>query len=160
MPSDDLALRDQLHDFLRGEHAHAGFDTAIAGFPAEHFGTRPANSPHSAWELLQHIRFSLRDLLDFCTNSEYVAPQWPENYWPQHPAPKNQEEWDRAVAAVKQDMGEFDRMVKDPAFNLYAKIPWGEGQTLLREVLLAKDHTSYHLGQLVLLRKQLGIWKE
>jgi hypothetical protein len=159
MPSEDRALREQLIPFLRGRGAHADLDTALQGFPPEHYGTRPQGSPHSAWELLYHIRFTLHDLIDFCTNERYVAPKWPDEYWPAAPGPSDPGQWNQTLAAIRQDIAEFERLVGDPNSNLYATIPWGDGQTLLREVLLAGDHTSYHLGQIVLIRKLLDIWQ-
>ncbi len=159
MPTEDRILRNQLIPFLRGQGAHVDFASAVKDFPAEHCGTRPANCPHSAWELVQHIRFTLHDLVDFCTNPNYTEPNWPRDYWPAQPAPPGKEAWREAVAAVQQDIETFERLVGEPSSNLYAKIPWGDGQNLLREVLLAGDHTSYHTGQIVLIRQLLGIWK-
>ena len=158
MPSEDRILRNQLIPFLRGQGAHADFASAVKDFPAEHYGTRPEGCPHSAWELVEHIRIALHDLVDFCTNSNYTAPPWPAGYWPKNPAPPNPEAWNEAVTAIQQDIETFERLVGEPSSNLYAEIPWGDGQTLLREVLLAGDHTSYHTGQIVLVRQLLGIW--
>ncbi len=159
MSSDDRILRKQLIPFLRGKGAHADFASAVKDFPAEHYGTRPEGSPHSAWQLVQHIRLTLHDLIDFSTNSNYSEPDWPDAYWPKQPDPPSKEAWKEAVAAVQEDREEFERLVGDPSSNLYAEIPWGTGQTLLHEVLLAIDHTSYHVGQIVLIRRLLGIWK-
>lgn len=158
MPADDRALRDQLLEFLRAGSAHADAGTALDDFPPALYGAKPAGAPHSGWQLLEHIRFTLHDLLDFCTNSEYLAPKWPDAYWPKEDAPASPEEWKASLKVVKEDLAEFEKLIQNPESNLYAQIPWGEGQTMLREVLLAGDHTSYHLGQLVMLRKQLGAW--
>jgi hypothetical protein len=109
---------------------------------------------------LEHIRIALHDLLDFSTNPNYVAPEWPKDYWPKEAAPADGDAWDASVKAVKKDIADFEKLVGNPESNLYATIPWGDGQTLLREVLLAGQHTSYHLGQIVLLRRRvLGAWK-
>ncbi|ACO31583.1 MULTISPECIES: DinB family protein [Acidobacterium] len=159
MPTHDHLLRDTLIPFLRGQGAHADLNAAVEDFPAEHYGTRPHGLPHSAWELLEHIRFTLHDLINFCTNPEYTEPEWPADYWPKNPAPQHPEDWHRTVTAIQQDMEEFEKLMSDPRSNLYSKIPWGDGQTLLREVLLAADHTSYHTGQIILVRQLLGIWK-
>lgn len=156
MPADDHILRKQLVEFVRGEGAHISLKEAVKDFPAKHYGAKPNGAPHSAWQQLEHIRFTLRDLLDFCTNPEYTAPDWPKDYWPEAAAPPSKEAWDAAVQAIHEDVGAFEKLIGDPGSNLYAEIPWGDGQTLLREVLLAGDHTSYHLGQLMMLKKQLA----
>ncbi len=159
MPTEDRILRRQLIPFLRGQGAHVDFASAVKDFPAEQSGTRPKGCPHSAWQLVQHIRLALHDLLEFCTNPNYTAPNWPDDYWPKDPAPPGKQSWPEAVAAVQQDIQAFEHLIGDPASNLYAEIPWGDGQNLLREALLAGDHTSYHTGQIVLVRQLLGIWK-
>ena len=130
---------------------------ALEDFPADKRAVKPAGSPHNAWQLLEHMRLALDDLLDFCENSNYLAPKFPEGYWPRNEKPST-DEWDRSVAAVVAALKQFEDLVANHDSNLYAKIPWGDGQTLLREVLIAADHTSYHLGQFVLLRKQLDVW--
>ncbi len=157
--TEDRALREQLVKFLRGGEAHAELKTVLDDFPAMLRGVTPKGAGYSAWQLLEHVRLALHDLLDFSTNPNYVAPEWPKDYWPKEAAPKDSAAWDRAVRAVKKDMADFEKLVGDPESNLYATIPWGEGQTLLREVLLAGQHTSYHLGQIVLLRRLLGAWE-
>lgn len=156
--TEDHALREHLVELLRGASAHADFETSLKDFPVEKATAKPANSPHSVWQLLEHIRLALHDLLDFCTDPKYVAPKWPEDYWPQSEQAPTAEEWRTTIKAVKADLKAFEELVLDQDSNLYAEIPWGEGQTLIREALLAADHTSYHLGQIVLLRKQLGAW--
>jgi hypothetical protein len=158
--TDDAVLREQLTALLKGGQAHATFSDAVAHFPAGRISERPAGTPYSAWQLVEHIRITLHDLLEFVTNSEYVALEWPSGYWPQNSAPGKDESWDATVKAIHADMKSFEALVHSPDSNLYAAIPWGEnGETLLREVLLASDHTSYHVGELILLRRVLGIWK-
>ena len=160
MPTEDRALRDHLLELLRGGSAHADLATVVDDFPVELAGIRPKNVPYSPWQLLEHIRSTVSDLLSFSTDPKYTAPSWPDAYWPaKEPAPKPGE-WENSVKALKADLTAFEGIVRDSKSNLYAKIPWGEGQTLLREVLLASDHTSYHLGELVLIRRELGAWKK
>jgi len=156
MPAEDHLLREQLTELLRGGEAHTNIASALEDFPADKRAVKPAGSPHNAWQLLEHMRLALDDLLDFCENSNYLAPKFPEGYWPRNEKP-SAEEWDRSVTAVVAALKQFEDLVESHDSNLYAKIPWGDGQTLLREVLIAADHTSYHLGQLVLLRKQLDV---
>ena len=160
MPIEDSALRDQLVEVLHGGSAHATASAAFSDFPPELRGKKVDGVPHTAWEQLEHIRLALHDLLEFCTNSNYLEPKWPDDYWPGSEAPPEPDSWDKSAAAFAADLEAFEALVKDPAGNIYAEIPWGKGQTLFREVLLAADHTSYHVGQLVMLRKMLGAWKE
>jgi hypothetical protein len=158
--TDDAALREQLVAFLKGGQAHATFSDAAAHFPPDRTGERPAGTPYSAWQLVEHIRITLHDLLEFVTNSDYVELEWPSGYWPPDATPKQEESWDATVKAIHADLSSFEALIQSPDSNLYATIPWGKnGETLLREVLLAADHTSYHVGELVLLRRVLGIWK-
>ncbi|MGC2298065.1 MAG: DinB family protein [Acidobacteriaceae bacterium] len=156
--ADDHALREQLVTFLRGGEAHADLKSVVDGFPLKLRGEVPRGAEHSAWQQLEHIRIALHDLLDFSTDPHYVQPEWPEDYWPKEAAPADAEAWEESVKAVKKDLADFEKLVGNPESNLYATIPWGQGQTLLREVLLAGQHTSYHLGQMVLLRRLLGAW--
>ena len=158
--NDDSALREQLVALLRGGQAHASLSDAVADFPPKRISERPAGSPYSAWQLLEHIRITLHDLLEFATNSEYVELEWPARYWPKDAAPGADESWNATLKAIQADIKSFEALVHSPDSNLYAAIPWGKNaETLLREVLLAADHTSYHVGELILLRRVLGIWK-
>jgi hypothetical protein len=161
MQTEDRELRNHLLELLRGRSAHVDLSTALKDFPKELYGVRPENAPHSGWELVEHIRFTLHDLLDFTTNAKYLEPAWPDDYWPKSPAPPSPEAWAQSTRAIKEDLKAFEELIQDPKSNLYAEIPWAkDGQTLLREILLAADHTSYHLGELVLLRRLLGAWKD
>ncbi len=158
--ADDRALREQLVNLLKGGQAHADLGSAIAGFPVERAGERPHGIPYSAWQLLEHMRIALGDLLNFSTNSGYLELQWPDAYWPKDPAPPSPDAWQQSVNALRADLDAFEALVHNPNSNLYDTIPWGKhGETLLREVLLAADHTSYHLGEFILLRRLLGVWK-
>ena len=156
---DDSALRQHLIDLLQGGHAHASFDAAVKGFPRDLIGKRPKGGPYSAWELLEHMRLAQEDILRFSQSADHCSPKWPEGYWPQSPAPERPAHWAASVKAFRRDLAEFAEMVKDPAKDLYQTFPWGDGQTLLREAMLIADHNSYHLGQLVLVRRLLGAWK-
>jgi hypothetical protein len=158
--AEDSALREQLAQFLSGGQAHAELKTVVDDFPVEARGAKPKGAPHTGWQLLEHIRVSLEDLLEFSTNSKYVEKKWPDEYWPKEEAPESDAAWKSSVKAVKKTLADFEKLVKNPETNLYATIPWGDGQTILREVLLAGQHTSYHLGQLVSLRRELGAWKD
>ena len=156
----DQAIRKQLLATLEGGGAHATFDDAVADIPAKLQGERPKGMPHSLWMLLEHLRIAQADILDFSVNSKYVAPKWPEGYWPKTPAPPNERAWDKSVAAFHEDLKSMQDLVKNPKTDLVAKIPWGEGQTILREALLVADHNAYHIAQIVDARRLLGVWKE
>ena len=156
----DGALREQLISLLEGGHAHATFDSAVGGFPVDRAGVRPPGLPYSAWELLEHLRIAQNDILRFSQSADYVSPKWPEGYWPSAPAPAQENQWARSVRAVRKDLGEFQALLRDPKQDLHRKFPWGPGQTLLREALLIADHNAYHIGQLVLVRRLLGTWKD
>ena len=153
-------MREQLIELLASGHAHATFDQAVRGFPIERAGIRPNGSPYSAWELLEHMRIAQNDILRFSQSADYVSPEWPEGYWPAHPAPAKPEDWADSVRAFRDDRATFESLLRDPARDLSERFPWGDGQTLLREVLVLADHNAYHLGQLVLVRKLLGVWHE
>lgn len=151
-------LREQLLELLGGGTAHIKLSDVVDDFPFELLGKKPKGAPHTAWQLTEHMRFTVNDLLTFSTDSKYKAPKWPDSYWPKEEAPASQEAWEECVKGLKADFHAFEKLVKDPRSNLFSKIPWGDGQTLLREVLLACTHTSYHLGELVFLKKELGAW--
>ncbi|BAS27842.1 DinB family protein [Limnochorda pilosa] len=154
----DGALRDHVLYLLRGGGAHLSFDEAVADLPPELRGRRPEGVPHTPWRLLEHIRIAQRDILDFIRDPAYVSPDWPEGYWPEGDAPPGGGAWDASVEAFRQDLKAVQDLVSDPATDLFAPIPHGDGQTVLREALLVADHNAYHLGQLVVVRRALGAW--
>jgi uncharacterized damage-inducible protein DinB len=153
------ALRDHLARALDWQEAHATFDKAVADFPGGQRGAVPPGFDHSAWQLLEHIRLAQDDLLDFCVNSRYVHTlKWPDDYWPKDAAPPDAKAWTDAIAAYKRRLDEFKRVVRDTG-DLAAAVPTGKpSQTYLREILLLLDHTAYHVGQIVAVRRALGIW--
>ena len=159
MPNETF-LREHLIQLLEGGHAHATFDSAVKGFPVEKIGNRPKGLPYSAWELLEHMRIAQHDILRFSVSAEYQSPKWPEGYWPSATGPEKESDWSRSVRAIRKDLAEFQALLRDLKQDLYRKFPWGDGQTLLREALLIADHNSYHIGQLVLVRRLLGAWPE
>jgi hypothetical protein len=152
-PSARRALREELVALLGGGHAHIGFDRAMRAFPPDRIGVRPRGLPHSAWELLEHIRLAQVDILRFSQSADYVSPPFPEGYWPESPAPARASQWSASIRQYRKDLAEFQALILDPARNLHRQFPWGSGQTLWREALTIADHTSYHLGQLLLVRQ-------
>ncbi len=149
-------LREHLVRLLSEEQAHAGFDSAVANFPAALRGQKIADSPHTPWQLLEHLRIAQRDILEFSRNSEHVSPSFPEGYWPSNEAPPNTMAWEKSVRAFRADLRGMIALVRNPRNDLYAPILGGQGQTLLREAMLVADHNAYHLGQLLLLRRMGG----
>jgi DinB family protein len=157
---DEKILRQHVAKTLNWGEAHTDWKTALAGLPAKHRGERPPGAPHSAWELLEHVRIAQWDILDFCRNPKHVSPDFPSGYWPKNPAPPNPAAWDKSVKAFESDLHEMQKLVLDPRTDLVAPIPQGSGQTILREALLLADHNSYHLGQFVIVRRLVGAWRD
>jgi uncharacterized damage-inducible protein DinB len=156
--SNETALRELLSRILVWEDAHVGFDTAVDGIPVELRGKLPPGAPHSPWQIVEHLRRAQHDILDFCRNAEFEELEWPDDYWPPSPEPPDLEAWDESVSGFREDRRTLQQMARDDNIDLYARIPHGSGQTYLRELLLVADHNAHHLGQLVLVRRLLGIW--
>ena len=156
----DQALREQLARILDWEEAHVGFDKAIDGLPADKRGARAAGFEHSIWDQLEHMRIAQEDVLDFCVNPKYVhGLKWPDNYWPTDHAPANAAAWDASVAAFRRDREQFKKLARETP-DLYKLVPTGKGhQTYLRCILLIVSHNTYHLGQIVAVRRAVGAWK-
>jgi hypothetical protein len=156
--SNDAALREHLVELLTKAHAHATFDDAVKDLPAELQGKRPKGAEHSPWQLLEHLRIAQWDILEFSRDAKHKSPDFPEGYWPKSPEPPDEHAWDKSVRAFKHDLKGMCDLVSDEKTDLYAKIPHGDGQTILREALLTADHNAYHVAQLVLVRRLLGAW--
>ena len=155
----DAALREQLRRLLAWEDAHVGFDRAVADIPADLRGRQPAGVPYSAWQLLEHLRITQHDILDFCRNADYRELEWPAEYWPSSPAPSSPAKWDESIEQFRRDRQALEDLAMNTAIDLFAKIPHGQGQTYLRELILAADHAAYHIGELIVVRRLLGAWK-
>jgi hypothetical protein len=153
-------LRKQLIDLLRGGQAHATFEDAVKDFPANLRGAVPPNLPYSAWQLLEHLRIAQRDILHFSAppTGGYHPMRWPQDYWPQSAEPPTAHAWDQSITAIHSDQKHFVALIENPSSDLYKPFRWGEGQNLLREALLIADHNAYHVGELILLRRLLGVW--
>ncbi|HEV3485375.1 MAG TPA: DinB family protein [Vicinamibacterales bacterium] len=159
MDESSSALRDHLVRVLEWEDAHVTFDAAVDKIPPDKRGLRAPGFEHSPWQLLEHIRIAQEDILDFCVNPAYThAMKWPDDYWPRDRAPRSEKAWTDSVASYGRSREELKRLARDVK-DLTAKVPTGKGhQTYLRSILLTADHTAYHVGQLVALRRALGIW--
>jgi DinB superfamily len=157
--SHDKQLREHLVDLLSGGGAHARFADVVSDMPENLRAKKPDGLPHSAWMLLEHMRIAQWDILEFSRNPKHESPKWPEGYWPGREAPPDAPAWNKSVQQFRKDSRAMQDLVTSPKTDLYAKIPWGDGQTILREALLIADHNAYHLGQLVDVRRLLGAWK-
>ncbi len=155
MNDNDQALRDHLLSLLRGGNAHISFDDFVADFPAKVCGRKIEGLPYTAWQVLEHMRIAQRDILEFCRDAEHVSPKWPKGYWPKPDALGNEELWKETIAQFRSDLNQMEELVANPSTDLFAKIPHGSGQTILREALLVADHNAYHLGVLVVIARIL-----
>lgn len=151
--SGEKILREQLRQLLDGGHAHLAWKEVLAQFPPELQGTKPHGSPHTPWQLLEHMRIALWDILEFSRDAKHVSPQFPEGYWLPADTPPSPDAWGKSAKAFGRHLEDLKKLVSDSKADLFERIPHGDGQTILREALIAADHNAYHLGQLVLLRR-------
>ena len=151
-------LRSHVLELLRGGHAHVNLETTLKGLPAKLRGKKPKGAEHTLWQLLEHIRIGQWDILEFSRNPKHVSPAWPKGYWPATEAPPSASAWNKSLRRVREDLKSMEKLVASQKTDLLAKIPHGDGQTVLREALLLADHNAYHVGQMVLLRRLLGEW--
>ena len=147
------ALREHLLELLKGESAHISLEATVSDFPGEHINAQVDGSPHTAWQLLEHIRVAQSDILDFSTNSDYKEMKWPDDYWPKDEG--TPESWNESVQQTLGDLQSMRELVADEETDLFARIPHGTGQTILREALLIADHNAYHVGQIMLIKRSL-----
>ncbi len=157
MDSDTL-VREQLRELLEGGNAHMTFDEAVANFPREYTNSKAPNVPYTPWHLLEHIRLAQWDIIEFIRNPHYVSPPWPEGFWPAEDAQADDVAWEKTIASYRAGLQSLLEMVADPTVNLYAPIPHGDGQSILREILVVSDHNAYHIGEFATLRQVMGIW--
>jgi hypothetical protein len=158
MESDTL-LREQLRTLLEGGQAHMTFEEAVADFPREYMNAKPPHMSATPWHLLEHMRMAQRDILEFIRNPQYVSPQWPEGFWPAESRLADEASWEQTLASFRADREALQQLVVDPGMDLYAPIPHGSGQSLLREILLVADHTAFHLGEFGILRQVMQTWR-
>jgi len=148
-------LRQHLINVLNKAEAHVDLESSLKDFPRELRGKKPEGSPHTPWQLLEHIRIAQWDILEFSKDARHKSPKWPDDYWPETAAPPDDKTWDKSVNQVLANLKEMSDLLSDPKRDLFAPLPHSDGHTLLREVLLVADHNAYHLGQIVLLRRIL-----
>lgn len=155
----DKEVVKTLEALLTGGHAHATFDDAVKGLPAELRGVIPEGIPYSIWQLVEHIRITQWDILEFSRDAKHQSPRWPEGYWPKETAPVDDAAWKHSLSQIKSELKEFVALLKAPDAELYKPFAHGDGQHLFREALLIADHTSYHTGEIIVIRRLLGAWK-
>lgn len=155
----DKTLREHLLYLLKDGGAHLDFDAAVKDIPPPLRGQRPHGAAHSPWEVLEHLRIAQLDILEFMRDANHVSPEFPVGYWPAAQAPPNGNAWHKSADAFRKDLADIAELISNESTNLFAEIPHGNGQTILREVLLAADHNAYHLGELIVLRRLLGAWQ-
>jgi uncharacterized damage-inducible protein DinB len=155
----DQELRNQLTKLLQGGIAYQPIGDLFKGITAEEAGKTVPKLPYTIWRLLEHMRLTLNDILEFCRNTDYKYLTWPDNYWPKEDTPADQSELDKCIQEIKAGIETMIQLIQDPANDLYQPFAHGEGQTLLREALLVAEHTAYHTGEVIVLRRLLGTWK-
>jgi len=155
---DQSRLKELLLEQLDGGNAHIEFSDAIKGLKIHDVGIRPDNLPHSIWELVEHVRLAQYDILEFSKNPDYQEPSWPDDYWPPAPQPENQHEWQQTINAFHNDRKAMAELIRQRDVDVTKPLEHGSGQTLFREAMLVVDHTSYHIGQIVQVRRLLGLW--
>ncbi|MEO5996413.1 MAG: DinB family protein [Chitinophagaceae bacterium] len=158
--SNEAILKHQLVEVITKGNAHASFEEVVEDIPLKDLGAKLGNLPYSIWQLVEHIRITQKDILEFSRNPQHVSPEWPDEYWPEKPGPANEQEWLQSLEQIKKDRKAFIDLLNDPAADLYTQYAHGEGQNLLREALLIADHTSYHMGEIIVLRRLLNDWND
>jgi len=157
--TDNAVVREHIVKLLSWEDAHVSFDAAVANLPAGKRGTAPSGLPYSPWQLVEHLRNTQHDILDFCRNPKYEEMSWPKDYWPASASPPSDRAWSASIEEFRRDRSGMEALAQDQTINLGARIPHGSGQTYLRELLLAADHAAYHIGELIVVRRLLGAWE-
>lgn len=152
----ETAIREQLAKLLAWGDAHATYDKAVANVPPEFRSKKPEGLPYSPWMIVDHLTRTQFDILDFCRNERYAQPRWPDEYWPPTAEPPTATAWDDSIRQFRDDRAALQQLAR--TVDLTARIPWGSGQTYLRELVLVADHSAYHVGELVVVRRLLGIW--
>ena len=158
MTDRDRPLRKQLASLLDGRSAHVDIETAIGKLSFSDLSTKPEGAPWTLWEIFEHLRIAQKDILEFSRDADHESPEFPKGYWPADAAPKDAYAWEQSISSFRADLAAMKAIVLDPGIDLHTRIAHGDGQTILREAMLIADHNAYHLGQMVLMMKMLGLW--
>ncbi len=156
----DTLLRDQLSNFLTTAQAHMTLEEAVKDFPISHINDIFPNGTYTFWHLLEHIRRTQIDILDFIINSRYKEPHWPNDYWPSEKEKATEKDWEKTISLFEKDLKALKKIVNDPKTDLEAKVSWGDGQIILREIIMVIDHNAYHIGEFSIMRQVLNLWKK
>jgi hypothetical protein len=156
----DKILRQQLLSLLKGGNAHMTFDDAVRSYPISMINTKFPKGVYSSWNLLEHIRITQNDILEFIRNPKYKQIEWPKDYWPPENKRATEKEWKKTISQFNADLKALQKIVLNPKINLYVLIPWGTGQTILREIQLVADHNAYHIGEFAIMRQVMGTWNK
>lgn len=148
----------QITELLKGGHAHVPFTAAVENLSVKLVGVKPPKLPYSIWQLVEHIRIAQDDIVRFSQSADYTSPKWPDDYWPRDTAPAHASDWEKSLAAIARDLETFLGLISDPGADLFKPFPYGQGQNLFREALLIADHTSYHTGEILVIRRLLDSW--
>lgn len=151
-------LRENLLALLTGEHARMSFEDAARDFPVDRINDNFPGADYGPWALLEHIRRAQEDILDFIKNPDYREREWPTDYWPEKRSKASKADWDKAIREFKRDFKELENMVRDPKTDLYRSIPWGQGETFLREIVTVSNHNAFHVGEFAIMRQAMGTW--
>ena len=154
----DQIMREQLLAVLRGGHAHMEFDQAVAGFPANYMNRKPPNVPYTPWHLLEHLRLTQWDILEFIRNPDHISPDWPAGYWPPAEAQADEAQWQRTITAFRTDLAALEALAANPETDLFAPLPQGLPYTIFREIMVVANHNSYHIGEFAILRQVMNSW--
>jgi hypothetical protein len=157
MNTEHKTLIDELVKLLNGGGAHAGLKKALDKLPAKLRGVKPDGMPYSIWQLLEHIRITQWDMVQFCIDADHKSPKWPDEYWPRESNPKDDAAWDKSIAQINNDLEVFIALLKKK--DIYKEIPHGSGQSILREALQIADHNAYHIAEIIALRRMLNAWR-
>ena len=155
----EKALVNELTNFLNEEQAHISLENALKGLKPENRAKKPKEGMHSVWDELEHIRISQEDILKYVIDPEWKSPKWPDEYWPQNTDKISDEEWNKSLKQCISDRNALAEIVREQRSEITDNIPHAESHTFLREILIAAQHNSYHIAQIVLIRKFLGDWK-
>ncbi|MGV8877589.1 MAG: DinB family protein [Sphingobacteriaceae bacterium] len=154
----DQMIRRQLSDLIRKGNAHAAFEAAVESLPINLAGKKVSPLPYTIWQLVEHIRIAQSDILAFTSDPDYQSPKWPEGYWVEQDYPSSEAEWKKSIEQILTDREAFLQILTDPQNNLLQVFPHGDGQNILAEALLIADHNSYHIGEIILMRRLLQNW--
>ena len=150
------AFRKELLAHLTEDNAHAGFDATLKNFPPDLRGVHPNGLPHSAWQLLEHLRIAQWDIIEYALNPKHKSPDFPDGYWPKSSEPPDDKAWEKSIASFRADRRKLAAALQKA--DLLAPIPHANQQSLASKAVLVIDHDAYHLGQIILLRRLLNIW--